>query len=132
LFSLHDLMVQLCSDNEVIANEAGKHLHLRFSLPIELSGYQELLRRALEIVLRDAIRFTPEGSTVGVDVVRAPDADRVLIQVRARGTGVQDDNFETIFEPCVRGASIGRGHGRAWVWRNGRWRPTEEPSRRSI
>jgi len=59
----------------------------------------------LEIVLRDAIRFTPEGSTVGVDVVRARDADGVLIQVRARGTGVQDDNFETIFEPCVRGAS---------------------------
>jgi signal transduction histidine kinase len=105
LFSLHDLMVQLCSDNEVLANEAGKRLHLRFSLQIELSGYQELLRRALEIVLRDAIRFTPEGSTVGVDVVRARDADRVLIQVRARGTGVQDDNFETIFEPCVRGAS---------------------------
>jgi signal transduction histidine kinase len=105
LFSLHDLMVQLCSDNEVLANEAGKRLHLRFSLQIELSGYQELLRRALEIVLRDAIRFTPEGSTVGVDVVRARDAGRVLIQVRARGTGVQDDNFETIFEPFARGAS---------------------------
>jgi signal transduction histidine kinase len=105
LFSLHCLMVQLCSDNEVIANEAGKQLHLRLSLQIELSGYQELLRRALEIVLRDAIRFTPEGSTVEVDVVRARDADRVLIQVRARGAGVQDDNLETIFEPFVRGAS---------------------------
>jgi two-component system sensor histidine kinase CpxA len=111
LYALHELIAEVCFDNQLIADEAAKKLHLLSSPQIHMWGYRELLKRALDNVLRNAIRFTPEGSQVEVDVVRASDGEVVLIQVRDGGLGVQSDKLDAIFEPFVRGSSDRSGAG---------------------
>jgi len=110
-FALRELIEEVCFDNQLIANETGKQLRLLSAPRVLMWGYRELLKRALDNVLRNAIRFTPEGSCVEVEVLGNPDADLILIQVRDGGMGVQDDKLAAIFEPFVRGSSDRSGAG---------------------
>lgn len=111
VFSLVELIEEVCFDNQLIANETGKQLHLLSCPQVFMRGYRELLKRALDNVLRNAIRFTPESSFVEIEVTGYPDDDLVLIQVRDSGIGVQDDKLDDIFEPFVRGSSDKSGAG---------------------
>ena len=63
-------------------------------------GDSELLRRAVENVLRNAIRHAPPDSVVDVRV-RA-DVDRVTISVRDRGEGVPEDVLANLGTPFFR------------------------------
>lgn len=61
---------------------------------------RELIRRALENVLRNAIRFSPEGA--GIDVELRESEPAVSVTVRDYGPGVAEDALERIFEPFFR------------------------------
>jgi two-component system sensor histidine kinase CpxA len=64
-------------------------------------GDRELLREAIENILRNAIRFTPEGTAVTVDACREGlSAYRIVI--RDCGPGVPVEHLEAIFEPFYR------------------------------
>lgn len=67
---------------------------------VELSGDGEVLRRAVDNVVRNALRFSPTGEVVHVDVERH-DAE-VRVRVRDRGPGVPDEELAAIFEPLYR------------------------------
>jgi two-component system sensor histidine kinase CpxA len=110
VYSLHELLQQVCFDNQFTAEQTSKQVHLLSSPPVSLRGYRELLKRALDNVLRNAIRFSPEGGRVEVDVLSRPNG-LVVIQVRDSGAGVQDDKLDTIFEPFVRASSDRSGAG---------------------
>jgi len=110
MYSLHELLQQVCFDNQFTAEQASKQVHLLSSPEVNMRGYRELLKRALDNILRNAIRFTPEGGRVEVDVLSRPH-DVVLIQVRDSGVGVQEDKLDTIFEPFVRASADRSGAG---------------------
>jgi two-component system sensor histidine kinase CpxA len=110
IYSLHELLQQVCFDNQFTAEQASKQVHLLSSPEMNMRGYRELLKRALDNILRNAIRFTPEGGRVEVDVLSRPH-DVVLIQVRDSGVGVQEDKLDTIFEPFVRASADRSGAG---------------------
>jgi two-component system sensor histidine kinase CpxA len=110
VYSLHQLLQQVCLDNQFTAEQTSKQVHLLSSPQINMRGYRELLKRALDNILRNAIRFTPEGGRVEVDVLSRSD-DIVVIQVRDSGVGVQDDKLDAIFEPFVRASSDRSGAG---------------------
>ena len=61
---------------------------------------RELIRRAIENVLRNAIRFSPEGNGVEVELRGA--ARSVSVSIRDRGPGVPAESLERIFEPFFR------------------------------
>jgi two-component system sensor histidine kinase CpxA len=100
-YSLENLVQDVCADAQFIAEETGKHLQLSSFDQIEVRGYRELLKRALDNVLRNAIRFAPEGGCVDVKMFSCPDQS-VMIHVRDAGVGVPDEKLEKIFEPFVR------------------------------
>jgi two-component system sensor histidine kinase CpxA len=110
VYPLDELLQQVCLDNQFTAKEASKQVHLLSSPHVDLRGYRELLKRALDNILRNAIRFTPEGGRVEVDVLSRSN-DLVVIQVRDSGVGVQDDKLDAIFEPFVRASSDRSGAG---------------------
>ncbi|GGY16918.1 HAMP domain-containing sensor histidine kinase [Paludibacterium paludis] len=70
-----------------------------------------LLHRAIENVVRNALRHAPEGSEV--DVSMAKTGGLLDIVVSDRGPGVPDDELESIFVPFVRGSDVrdASGHG---------------------
>ena len=65
-----------------------------------LEGDPELLRRALENVLRNAIRYAPEGSAVKVKVDDR--GNRAAIAIRDQGPGVPEKDLPHIFDPFFR------------------------------
>jgi len=72
-------------------------------------GDGELLHRAVENVVRNAVRHAPAGSTVEVSLEGGP---ACLLRVRDRGPGVPEAQLETIFEPFARVSSAReRGSG---------------------
>ena len=69
-----------------------------------IDGLEELLRSAIENVVRNAVRFTPEGTAVEVALRKQNGyVDHyAVISVRDRGNGVPDDALEKIFQPFYR------------------------------
>ena len=63
-------------------------------------GNRELLRSAIENVLRNAVRYSPQDAQVLVSILRADSALEILI--RDRGPGVPPADLERIFEPFYR------------------------------
>lgn len=61
---------------------------------------RELVRRALENVLRNAIRFSAEGGGIEVEMRDAPAC--VTLSTRDYGPGVPESALERIFEPFFR------------------------------
>jgi two-component system sensor histidine kinase CpxA len=61
-----------------------------------------LLRRALENVVRNAVRFTAEGSAVEVSLIRPRDRAVVRISVRDHGAGVPEAALGELFQPFYR------------------------------
>lgn len=98
--SLNELVREVCSGCELEA--AAKHCHIDASTPegISLRGDAELLRRAVENVVRNAIRYSPENSAVDVQVERNGSATQ--ISVRDHGPGVPEEMLTKIFTPFFR------------------------------
>jgi two-component system, OmpR family, sensor histidine kinase CpxA len=69
-----------------------------------VSGSEELLRSAVENVVRNGIRFTREGTAVDVSLRR--ERDRAVIRVRDRGPGVPDTMLSEIFLPFHRSQAM--------------------------
>ena len=65
-----------------------------------VDGSRELLHSAIENVLRNAVRYSPQGAPV--DVLVASDPDHVEISIRDQGPGVPCAELEQIFEPFYR------------------------------
>jgi two-component system sensor histidine kinase CpxA len=61
-----------------------------------------LAARALENVVRNALRYTRNGTTIDVVVTADSESERVRISVRDQGDGVPDAALALIFEPFVR------------------------------
>ena len=69
-------------------------------VPCWVNGQPELLRRAVENVVRNAIRHAPEETAVEIDLELIGDVAK--ISVRDHGPGVPVDLLGAIFEPFVR------------------------------
>ena len=68
----------------------------------QVRGWEEHLRRALENVIRNAMRYTPEGSEVEVRLGAKPGGQITRVTVRDRGEGVPEDALPRIFDPFYR------------------------------
>jgi len=78
----------------------GCTIRVEGTLSGEVSGDPELLRRAFENVLRNAIRYSPEKSNI--DVRLAENSTGAEIEVRDYGPGVPDESLQQIFDPFFR------------------------------
>jgi two-component system sensor histidine kinase CpxA len=67
---------------------------------LEAMGDRELLRRAIENVVRNAIRYAPEHSTVDITLTR--ESQQALIAIRDFGPGVPDESLPHLFKPFFR------------------------------
>ena len=74
-----------------------------------VAGAPELVRRALENVIRNALRFSPTGGTVKVDASLRD--GRILVEVRDRGPGADAALRASMFDPFVKGKDAAAGAG---------------------
>jgi signal transduction histidine kinase len=94
------LLDDLIEDCQVEAEANGCRLHCEIAEPCSVRGEPELLRRAIENVVRNAIRHAPLGTTVAIALGLRGDAAK--ISVSDQGPGVPEDLLGAIFEPFFR------------------------------
>jgi two-component system sensor histidine kinase CpxA len=63
-------------------------------------GNEELLRRAVENIIRNAIRYSPGGADVTVETLT--DNGKAIVRVCDSGPGVPEDSLQAIFRPFYR------------------------------
>jgi two-component system, OmpR family, sensor kinase len=69
-----------------------------------LRGSAKLLYRAIENVIRNAIKYTPAESTIDINIEH-PSTTHVLINIADSGFGIPEDTIESIFQPFFRGTA---------------------------
>lgn len=97
---LRTLVEHVLEACKVEAEARGCNLDLQTSKAPIVVADQELLRRAIENVVRNAIRYAPPGSSVDVNV--ACEDSTVAITVRDYGPGVPEQELPNIFKPFYR------------------------------
>jgi two-component system sensor histidine kinase CpxA len=106
--SLDQLLRELAGDCAIEAQSRKCDVLLDAPVPVALRGDRELLRRAIENVLRNAIRYSPEGS--GIEMKLEAREKSAMITIRDYGPGVPEELLNEIFKPFVR---VGRARDTA-------------------
>jgi signal transduction histidine kinase len=92
-----DEVVQDCS---LEADFHGCSIAVEGALTHPVTGNRELLRRAVENVLRNGVRYSPRGSTLRLSL--SEDGQNALVEVRDYGPGVPPESLGRIFDPFFR------------------------------
>ncbi len=90
---LSSLVQSLCDDLQ----DAGHSVSLEECEPILFRGRSQALRRALQNLLENGIKY---GNNVEVRLLDEPDHIRILI--RDFGPGIAEDQLEEVFKPFTR------------------------------
>ncbi|HJQ22919.1 MAG TPA: ATP-binding protein [Blastocatellia bacterium] len=101
LVRLHELVEEVAMDADFEAKPHNKAVRVVRNDSGFLQGDEQLLRSAIENVLRNAVLYTPEATEVEISLQRR-DADSALICVRDHGQGVPPAALENIFRPFYR------------------------------
>lgn len=100
ILRLDEIVADVVGDADYEARTTGRTL-VAGPLPhITLRGNAELLRQAIENVVRNALRFAPEGTALEL-ALESREADAHFV-VRDHGPGVPDDKLDDIFRPFAR------------------------------
>jgi signal transduction histidine kinase len=94
------LVNEIVADCGVEAEARNVAIDTEVRSSAEIAGDPELLRRAVENVLRNAIRFAPEGSRVSVDV--EDKNGKIAVRIRDSGPGAPAELLARIFDPFFR------------------------------
>ena len=97
---LEDVVQQVIDDANYEAKPLHKEVRVLQLAPSVVRGSSELLRSGIENVVRNAIRYTTEGTAVEVSLTTR--LDTAVLTVRDHGPGVPDSELQHIFEPFYR------------------------------
>jgi two-component system, OmpR family, sensor histidine kinase CpxA len=102
--SLNELCEQIVPDAEYEARQRSCTVILQQFGDCTIRGNWELLYRAIENVVRNAIRYTEPGTQVTIRVAKTSvDFDRMaLVEVNDWGPGIPEAELEHIFRPFYR------------------------------
>ncbi|UGQ48434.1 ATP-binding protein [Massilia endophytica] len=107
-----ELLGQLLDDAQFEAATHGRRLEQHGEGAVIILGKPDLLARAIENVVRNAIKHSPLGETVVVEM--ETDAEQLRVRVLDRGPGVAAQDLAAIFQPFYRSEGTQKdveGHG---------------------
>ncbi|MCZ2156812.1 MAG: HAMP domain-containing histidine kinase, partial [Bryobacterales bacterium] len=95
-----DLITTISRDCAYEAREREVEIIVSCEAPLEVKGDSELLRRAIENVLRNALRYAPVHSKVQLNC--AKEHGQAVLRIRDFGPGVPEGALERLFDPFFR------------------------------
>ena len=99
-FELDEVIEEVVRDANYEGAVKNCRVRLHGAAAAAVHGNRDLVRSAIENVLRNAVRYSPQDTPVDVSVARAESG--VAILIRDQGPGVPDRDLERIFEPFYR------------------------------
>ena len=97
---LDELVQQVLDDSSIEAAAHGCELKYEGGGPATVEGDPELLRRAVENVVRNAIRYAPRQTAIEVSLARQN--GKAVLDVRDQGPGVPEEALPRIFDAFYR------------------------------
>ena len=101
---LDGLVREVAEDANFEAQSRNRKVRVIEAESCAIAGSRELVRSAVENVVRNALKYTAEGTDVEVSVkcVSDPAGENGVIRIRDHGEGVPEDALEDIFRPFYR------------------------------
>ena len=97
---LSQIVSEVCQDADFEAHKRGQKVHLLNNEACLVRGKADLLRSAIENVVRNAIRHAPQNSAI--EVALCCHEGQALITVRDFGAGVPEELLPELFRPFFR------------------------------
>ena len=102
-FDFTNLVQEVVADGDFEARAHGREVRVTRADACSVSGMPEMLRSAIENVVRNAIRYTAERSVVEISLERVTDhGDKAFLRIRDHGPGVPKIMLAGIFQPFQR------------------------------
>lgn len=100
---LIEMLEGVASDADFEARAHNRRVALSSSVPAVIEGDARLLQSALDNIVRNALRYTADGTSVTLSLTRehAP-TEHWCITIRDHGPGVPEAMLPLLFEPFVR------------------------------
>lgn len=87
-----------------------QEIRLKAAPGLTLQGWPTLIERAVDNLVRNALRFNPPGQPIEIHAAREP--GRIVLSVRDHGPGVADEHLAQLGEPFFRApGQEAPGHG---------------------
>ncbi|MBI5441022.1 MAG: HAMP domain-containing protein [Deltaproteobacteria bacterium] len=106
-----DLVASIAAHARFEAESCGKDVVFSSRGETAADVRAELVGRAVENVIRNAVKFTAPGTAVEVTAGPEDPGGTFLVRVADRGPGVAEADLDAIFEPFYRGAAGSSGPG---------------------
>ncbi|OCR24755.1 histidine kinase [Pseudomonas syringae] len=105
---LNHLLLRLKNDAKLDGGD--QQIQVSVQEDLQLQGWPDMLERALDNLLRNALRFNPTGEPIEMQALRV--GDRLQLSVRDHGPGVADEHLTQLGEPFYRApGQTAPGHG---------------------
>ncbi len=98
--SVSEILEEVVADAQFEAQQRNCNVVLKSNDDCVVMGSPDLLRSAVENVVRNAVRYTAPGTDVEVSL--QCNAEQAMITVRDHGPGVPDHELENLFRPFYR------------------------------
>ena len=98
--NLTELLQDIASDADFEAKANGKSVKIIEADNCGVIGSETLLQSAIENVLRNAVRYTKEGTTVEVSLKSI--GNNAHVNIRDNGGGVPEEELGNLFRPFYR------------------------------
>ena len=97
--NIGELFEKIISDMKLLAEEKGHELSLEVAegvSVVECDG--DKITQVLTNLLYNAIKFTPDGGKISVNIQNAGENGYILVEVKDNGIGIPEDEHENIFK----------------------------------
>jgi two-component system sensor histidine kinase CpxA len=107
MIELDELVRGIAADADFEARSLDRSVRVRIAEPCFIEGIRETLHSAIENVMRNAVRYTREGSEIDVSLERFTGGSETwaVIRVRDHGDGVPEEALKDLFKPFYRVAN---------------------------
>lgn len=102
---LSHLLQSMVEDATFEAQERGIKITQYIEANLTMQGDANLLYSAIENVVRNAIKYTFDHSTVTLKLFQNSAQDRLVLTVADEGVGVSETELEAIFQPFMRSSN---------------------------
>jgi two-component system sensor histidine kinase CpxA len=103
-FTLNDVVEDLLPDARFEAQARSCFVSFATDRVCTIQGNSELIYRAIENIVRNAIRYTRSGTAVEIELtaIQQDDVPWAVLRVMDKGPGIPEDQLESIFRPFYR------------------------------
>jgi signal transduction histidine kinase len=101
---LHDMLREVCDIYEPIAENKNITLHVDATHRLAVRGDRDLLIEAVANLVDNAVKFTPEGGKVEIELLRG-DAE-TIVRVSDTGYGISEQEREAVLRRFYRSDKI--------------------------